>query len=60
MLVEKGTVLSVFFTDSSLLYFNESAVDYCCSFASTVLLELIDNNLESVICGGSSLYDLSG
>ena len=60
MLVEKGAVLSVFFTDSSLRYFDESAVDHYRSFASTMLVELIDNNVRPLICGGSSRYDLSG
>ena len=60
MLVEKGAVLSVYFTNSSMRYFDESAVDHYRSFASTMLLELINNNVQSVICGGSSQYDLSG
>ena len=60
MLVEKGAVLSVFFIDSSLHYFNEFAADHYRFFASTMLLELINNNVQSVICGGSSQYDLSG
>ena len=60
MLVEKGSVLSVFFTDSSLRYFDESAAGHYRFFTSTMLLELINNNVKSVICGGSSQYDLSG
>jgi hypothetical protein len=60
VLVEKGAVLSVFFTDSSMRYFDESAAGHYRFFTSTMLLELINNNVQSVICGGSSQYDLSG
>ena len=45
MLVENGAVLSVYFTNSSMRYFDESAVDPYRSFASTMLVELIDNNV---------------
>ena len=60
MLVEKGAVLSVYFTNSSMRYFDESAAGHYRFFTSTMLVELIDNNVQPLICGGSSRYDLSG